>query len=256
MSVVPGPGPGRALSTGLRLGIRIIVVVVVLAVAVLGVEIELARAGRRVPGPPPGVGGCVNCDPGAPQEPLRMVWLGDSTAAGVGASTADATLPRQVAAKVGRPVQLTVLARSGARIRDVVEQQLPRVRALRPELVLVSVGSNDAIHLTGAGSYREQWKRMVVPHGAVLIALGIPDMGSPPRLAQPLRGLVGWRARRLDSQGARRLAEQDLATYVDIAAATGPAFRDDPGRYFARDRYHPSDDGYRLWAEAVLDLIG
>lgn len=185
-----------------------------------------------------------------------MVWLGDSTAAGVGATTADASLPRQVAARMGRPVQLTVLAQAGARVGDVVEEQLPRLGALRPELVVVSVGSNDTTHLTGVGTYRERWERMVVPQGAVLIALGIPDMGSPPRLAQPLRALVGWRARRLDDQGARRLGERDLATYVDIAADTGPDFREEPGRYFARDRYHPSDDGYRLWADAVLDHIG
>ncbi|HEX2063286.1 MAG TPA: SGNH/GDSL hydrolase family protein [Acidimicrobiales bacterium] len=256
MSVLNGPGLGRTLATALRRALRISLVAALVAVAVLGVEIELARFGRRVPGPPPGVEWCVNCDPGAPQEPLPMVWLGDSTAAGVGATTADATLPRQVAARVGRPVQLTVLARAGARVRDVVEEQLPRARGLRPELVIVSVGSNDTTHLTGVGTYRQQWSRMVVPRGSVLIALGIPDMGSPPRLAQPLRALVGWRGRRLDDQGARRLAEHELATYVDIAGDTGPAFRDEPGRYFARDRYHPSDEGYGLWAEAVLRHIG
>jgi lysophospholipase L1-like esterase len=42
------------------------------------------------------------------------------------------------------------------------------------------------------------------------------------------------------------------AVYVDIADRTGPAMRKDTARYFADDRYHPSDDGYRLWADAVL----
>ena len=226
------------------------------ALAVLAVEIELARRGRAVAGPPPGVNGCVACPAVMAEAPLRMVWLGDSTAAGVGASTADTTLPRQVAYRLGRPVQLTVLARSGARIGDVLEHQLPRAAALRPEILVVSVGANDATHLMGAGTYRRRWRRLVPPRGATLIVLGIPDMGSPPRLAQPLRALVGWRARRLDRFGARWLAGRGSATYVDIARRTGPAFRDDPGRYFARDRYHPNDAGYRLWADAIVARLG
>ncbi len=46
------------------------------------------------------------------------------------------------------------------------------------------------------------------------------------------------------------------ARYVDIAGSTGPAFRRHPDRYFAGDRYHPSDAGYALWARAVLAVLG
>jgi len=184
-----------------------------------------------------------------------MVWLGDSTAAGVGVSDPDDTLARQVALGLDRPVELHVLARSGARLSDVLLDQLPAVARLRPDLVLVSIGANDAVHLTGAAAFARDWDRLFVPRDAQLVALGIPDMGSPPRLAQPLRALVGWRARRLNARGAPRLGRDGGATYVDIAAATGPAFRRDPGRYFSADRYHPSAEGYRLWAEAVLTAL-
>ena len=222
----------------------------------LAVEIELARRGPKVPGPPPGVEGCVGCVAVMAEPPLRMVWLGDSTAAGVGASSASGTLPHQVASRLGRPVELTVLARSGARIDDVVGDQLPRVAGLRPDLVVLSVGANDAVHATTTADYARHWRRVVPPPDAVLIALGIPDMGSPPRVPQPLRAVLGWRARSLNRSGAPRMAREGRATYVDIAAETGPAFRRDPGRYFARDRYHPSDAGYRLWADAVLEQLG
>ncbi len=232
------------------------VAVPVLAAAVLAVEIELARRGPSVPGPPEGIDACLGCAEAPHMAPLRMVWMGDSTAAGVGASSAGGTLPHQVASRLGRPVSLTVLARSGARIEDVVREQLPKVASLRPEVLVVSVGANDAVHLTGAESYSDRWHQLVPPADAVLVALGIPDMGSPPRLPQPLRALVGWRARRLNRSGAPRMASDGLATYVDIAGRTGPAFRRDPDRYFAADRYHPSDAGYRLWADAVLENLG
>ncbi|PLS76094.1 MAG: hypothetical protein CYG61_03920 [Actinobacteria bacterium] len=243
-------------ATPLRRVLAVTVALPLAAAAVIGVEILLARRGPDVPGPPADVSGCLGCTAGQGDEPrLRMVWLGDSTAAGVGAAEAGQTLARQVATGLGRPVQLDVLARSGARVADVVQDQLPAAAALNPDVVLVSVGANDVTHLTSVASYARSWDRLRVPAPARLVALGIPDMGSPPRLAQPLRALAGWRGRRLDRAGARRVSRDAPATYVDIAGATGPAFRRDPERYFADDRYHPSAEGYRLWAEAVLEEL-
>jgi lysophospholipase L1-like esterase len=52
-----------------------------------------------------------------------------------------------------------------------------------------------------------------------------------------------------DVAAARGLA------YVDIAGSTGAAFRADPDRYLAADRYHPDDAGYGLWCEAVAPVV-
>jgi len=65
-------------------------------------------------------------------------------------------------------------------------------------------------------------------------------MGSPTRLAQPLRAVAGWRGRRLDREVRRLVAARAGTTYVDIAGRTGPPFRRDPERLLAADRYHPS----------------
>jgi lysophospholipase L1-like esterase len=86
------------------------------------------------------------------------------------------------------------------------------------------------------------------------VLLGVPDMGAIPRLAQPLRAVAGFRGRELD-EVVREVASDTGATYVPIAAATGPAFRRAPERHFAADDYHPSPSGYRLWADAVLTEI-
>ena len=184
------------------------------------------------------------------------MWLGDSTAAGVGASSADAALPRLVAAASpgDRAVDLTVLAVSGARVGDVLDEQLPRVATARPDVVFVSVGANDVTHLTRTGDVAARYRRLLagLPNGVPVVVLGVPDMGSIPRLAQPLRALAGWRGRAVDEE-LRLAAAAAGATYVDIAGATGPAFRRDPGRLFAADRYHPSDAGSELWAAAVVD---
>jgi lysophospholipase L1-like esterase len=88
-----------------------------------------------------------------------------------------------------------------------------------------------------------------------IVLIGVPDMGAPPRLAQPLRALTGWRGRRLDRE-VKRVARAKGVRYVNLFAATSKPFRSDPSRYFAADKYHPSDAGYGLWADAVAPVVG
>lgn len=221
--------------------------------AVLAVEVALATRGRTAPPLPPGIDACVGCVAG--ESPLRTVWLGDSTAAGVGVAAADGVLGRQVARRIGRAVEVRVLASSGGRVADVVGDQLPLVPA-DAQVVFVSVGANDATHLTGLDTFSSSYGQLLagVPARACVVLLGVPDLGSPPRLAQPLRAVAGWRGRSLDRR-IRQLAQRSGATYVDIAAATGPAFRRDRS-LFSADGYHPADEGYGLWAGAVTSALG
>ena len=229
-------------------------------VVVLVVEIQLARSGMRLPDRE-----LVLDRSGAGK---RLVWLGDSTAAGVGASNSAGALPSQVAdglaASDGVPVEgpgpsgvsVAVLAVSGARVADVLADQVPKVAALAPDVVLISVGANDTIHLTGRGAFRRTYEKVVraLPNGARAVLLGVPDMGSVPRFAQPLRAVAGWRGRNIDAE-VRSVADMTGAVYVDIAGSTGPPFRRHPERYFAADDYHPGDAGYGLWADAVLKVL-
>jgi lysophospholipase L1-like esterase len=227
-----------------------------LTATVLLVEVELASRQRNLPDEPLALDRIVNAN--APGAPVSVVWLGDSTAAGVGASGIDTALPSQVAAGLGRPVQLTVLAVSGDRISNVLDEQVPKLSALadQPELVFISVGANDVTHLTGPVEFRRTYRAVLdaLPAQAKVVLLGVPDMGSPTRLLQPLRFITGVRGSTIDDE-VRGLARDHHATYVDIAGRTGPAFRRDPGRYFAADGYHPNDDGYRLWKDAVIAAL-
>ena len=223
----------------------------------LFVEIQIARHGTDLPeqdfdldiDAPPEI-------PGVAGHWLRLLWLGDSTAAGVGASEAAATMPRVVAQLVGRPLAQQVLAVSGAQVADVIADQLPKVAAFQPDVVLISVGANDTTHLTRPGAFRKRYTELLrgLPEGVKVILLGVPDMGAPTRLAQPLRAIAGWQGRRLDAEVVT-VARAAGAAYVDIEGETGPAFRRDPGRYFAADDFHPSNEGYTLWAIAVIEVL-
>jgi len=256
-------------------------VFVALAVALLGVEVVVAQNGPHLAnedGFPTQQNGLVN--PGAPGKPVKVAWLGDSTISGVGASSPEMAIPQQVArglgepvdltvvdrsgasrvvSEPGRPVELTVLARSGARITDVVNDQLPKLLALppddQPDVVVVGVGGNDAIHLTSNNTFRSKYLGLLdgLPKGADRILLGVPDLGSTPRFPEPLRWVIGVRGGTLDAVVENmRLHDAD---YVNIADFTGPYFGADPDRYHAADRFHPNDEGYGLWSRTILPVL-
>lgn len=230
-----------------RLVVATVVGLPLVAVAVLGVEVELARRAENLD----------EVELGYPDAgSTHAVWIGDSTAYGVGVTRGSDALPSLVAA--ARDERVTNLAVSGATLSEVVEEQMPQVAAEQPDIVYVSVGANDVTHLTRSGSFRRDYVRLLrgLPPGVPVVVLGVPDMGAPPRLAQPLRALAGLRGRQLDGLARNAAATRSDATYVDIAGQTGPSFRRDPDRFFADDGYHPDADGYRQWADAVLAAVG
>lgn len=238
---------GRAVAVGALLALLGFV-------ALLVVEVQLARGGSQLEGPPLRLDGPVGAGQG---EPLRVLWLGDSTAAGVGVERPGDALPNIVAAALDRPVELRVLAVSGDRIGDVVDDQVPAAGEVQADVVFVSVGANDVTHLTSRDDFGQRYRTLLgrLPRAVDVVLLGVPDMGAVPRLAQPLRAVAGFRGRELD-EVVREVAAEAGATYVGIAAATGPTFRAEPGLMFAADEYHPSTAGYRLWADAVLAEVG
>jgi lysophospholipase L1-like esterase len=190
--------------------------------------------------------------------PLTVVWLGDSTGAGVGASSPATALPTAVARGLGRSIRLRVLATSGAQVLDVLRDQLPLVPPFRPDVVIVGVGGNDVTHLTPRRLFEGLYDALLealrsIGPGTVVV-MGIGDFGTVPRIPQPLRALTGWRGRRLDDV-LRGVARRRGAAYVDIYAETRRVFASDPDAFYSADGFHPNDDGYRVWAEAILDVL-
>lgn len=190
---------------------------------------------------------------------LNLLVLGDSTGAGQGAA-----YPEGIAVKGARclsedrPVTLKNIAVSGATVGDVVDEQLLRIGDFKPDIVLVSAGANDVTKLSPASRVErnlvfltDELRRR---NPAVKIFLtGAPDMGSPPRLLQPLRALMGWRAEQLNTT-FRRVVERTDTRFIPIAEKTGPLFRADPG-LFSEDRFHPNARGYQVWSEVICSVL-
>ena len=194
-------------------------------------------------------------------EPLSIVWLGDSLAAGVGAETADASVASLSASLYRsahqRTVQLTCLAKAGSRATDVLTAQVPLALGLLSvgTVAVLLVGSNDVATLNPQRRFRRQYRDILdalVGTGSTVVAVGLPDIGSATVLAQPLRMIAGWAGRRTDAE-VRRLALIHGAHYIDINCR--PPVELMPTVYLAADNYHPNNETYRFWADRIATFL-
>ncbi|GGO88220.1 SGNH/GDSL hydrolase family protein [Wenjunlia tyrosinilytica] len=231
------------------------------AVGLLLTEVRLAR--RVVGGSddrPPLADGRYGAAFAAPSnEPIMLVFLGDSTAAGQGvhraSQTPGALLASGLAAFAERPVDLVNVALPGAQSDDLA-RQVSMVEALPavPDIAVVMIGANDVTHrMPLAKSVRllVDAVRRLRALGAEVVVGTCPDLGSVEPVYQPLR----WVARRLSRQLAAAqtigVVEEGGRT-VSLGALLGPEFEARPRELFGPDNFHPSAEGYATAAMAVL----
>ncbi len=240
-------------AAGAAVGALLSLLVVILAVEVVWVA---TRDYVSAESAPPVDAEIVASGFGDPGSPLRLVVVGDSTGAGVGASRTESTVGGRLAATVAehtqRAVSLRTVAASGARAGDLAAQ-LDAALELDPEVVVILIGANDVTHLTPLGSVGRDLADAVrrLSEAGVRVVVGTcPDMGAATVLPHPLREIAAWRGRSVGAS-ERTAVRAAGGTAVDLAAETGPAFRASPEEMLSADRFHPSDAGYALWADAL-----
>ncbi len=191
--------------------------------------------------------------------PLTYIVLGDSTTISQGGDYKTGYAVASAEHVAGsRRVTWHNLGTSGARVADVLREQIPDAVALRPRLVLIAAGANDVTHLTGTKEARRSLESAVARLRAAnpdvrIVLTGSPDMGSIPRLPQPSRWLAGVRTEQFNSM-VRSLCASANLTFAPIAEKTGPAFRRDRS-LFAADNFHPNAKGYALWTPVITEAL-
>lgn len=191
--------------------------------------------------------------------PLAMLAVGDSIIVGVGAVTMDRSLPaafaKAHAAHTGRLVEWRAVGEIGARARDVVERVVKRDDAgLSFEIVLVSVGVNDVTGLTSTRAFAHHVRALLAhlharaPDATIVLA-GIPPLHRFPLLPEPLRSVLGRRARILDAVLKNVAARTSGVRFIETPFEA----RDDD---FSPDGFHPNADAVSAWAAHLARVLG
>jgi lysophospholipase L1-like esterase len=227
------------------------------------------RLRRTIPRLPEASGPCTGLVPGASPSlasptlaspPLNLLLIGESTAAGVGAAEHSEALVGQLAhataARTDRAVAWQVLGRSGATARRARSMLLESELEFTPDVVVLALGVNDVLQLHSASVWRTELRELVSAVrercGSVpVVFAAVPPMGRFPALPQPLRAVLGLRARLLD-RNAQRLASELEGVFHSGAVELAP---NQATALFCADRFHPSPAGYRLWAKHLSAVV-
>ena len=195
---------------------------------------------------------------------LRLVLLGDSAAIGVGvewlADTVGGQLARLLAegsTEIGeRHVLLSSVGVAGSRSADLATQVARALLGDRPDVAVILIGAHDATSLRRpeeSAAQLGQAVRRLRDAGVQVVVGTCPDLGALRAIAPPLRQVAGVLGRRMAKAQARAVREAGGAV-VDLGDETGTVFRADAGT-LCYDGFHPSADGYRVWAHALYPTV-
>ena len=231
-----------------------------LGYGLLKVEAQMAR---RIVGQPfegaPDDNGTYGSGAG---DPVELVVLGDSSAAGMGADnryqTVGAIVANGVSALTGRPVHLVNTAVIGAESSGL-ELQLANAldQVSRPHVAIIMIGANDVTHRIDksvAVRHLGDTVRRLQALGTEVVVGTCPDLGTIQPIPQPLR-LIGRRWSR-DMAAAQTVAVVEAGgRTVSLGDLLGPEFAERPHEMFSADRFHPSPAGYARAAAALLPSV-
>lgn len=188
------------------------------------------------------------------RSPVRILFVGDSSVAGVGVEHQDHALAAQASALLSESLKATfewqVVAKSGVNTREALD--LVAASDLRPaDLLVISLGTNDVTTQRSMvqflGDYQTLVDTLTRQVGArAVIVTGIPPLHVSPALPQPLRWYIGRYARKLDAGLRRWTLSGQTRSFVSLQWAGVVA-------QLASDGYHPGAAQYTHWAGLVAE---
>jgi len=190
--------------------------------------------------------------------PIVYVALGDSTGSGVGARNGGYVarlFQRLLEHRIGS--ELANLCVSGATTEDVLRRQLQSGVEKSPDLVTLGIGINDIGHGFTIEQFAKNYDEILTTlkeqtEGAIVVT-NIPDVSSAPRIPAALRAEYQRQIERFN-QRLEEIARRHEVTVFDIFTITRRELPSHP-EYFSSDGFHPSDEGYQLWAEQMWPTI-
>jgi len=186
----------------------------------------------------------------------RLLIIGDSSAAGVGAERIEDTLGSQLAALMhettGNPVAWRNAGANSATAAQVRDYVVPHIEERNFTHVIIAVGTNDAKNFKTRSAFKKGF-------GGLLYAIHTrwPDaevfwspvvaMSDVPALPSSLGLILGLRVQIINATGAQLCRERN-ATAIDPLPVEGPGG-------FAIDGFHANALGYKHWAQHIAKFI-
>lgn len=132
---------------------------------------------------------------------------------------------------------------------DLIAEQMEPALDFGPDLVILSVGANDALKGVNTKVFEENLDILVARFretGANVVQSGVGDLGTIPRLLPPLRQVFSRRALQFNA-AHERVAERHGSWVVPQRDSPMKMWRD--GDMWSPDLFHVSARGHEVWGE-------
>ncbi len=187
-------------------------------------------------------------------KPLRLLIVGDSAAAGVGAAHQNDALLGQLVAALATEFEVSwcLIAQTGLTTLALIEQ-LEQQPSQLFDIAVTSLGVNDVTSQVRPQIWLQQQQQLIelllLKFGVQKILLSsVPPMHHFSALPHPLRWYLGQRAQSLNVLLAQAMRHHHKAQFI------APYFPPNHN-LLASDGFHPSSQAYSLWAKQLAQAI-
>lgn len=189
--------------------------------------------------------------------PLGLIVLGESPVTGIGARTHEHAVTGRtaeaLASRTDRTVNWQAFGLSGATARRMLREVIPQLDGKTADAVIIALGVNDVLAWRGPAQWTTDLEHLITSvrrhlNNPLIVLTGVPPMQYFPALPQPLRRVLGLRARQLD-RASVNLAEV-LPRVIHV-----PSDFELNREFFCEDGFHPSELGYAQWGTTLAEVI-
>ncbi len=209
---------------------------------------------RRKVGLLPDAAGELTGTVGGEGDSAKLLVIGESTVAGLGARTHKEALAGQfaerLAARIGRRVEWSVIGKNGVTARRTIDEMVPQIPDKKFDYILLGIGCNDVMKLISPKKWRRYMLELLgilrdINPAAVIFISNCPMIVLSPVIPHPIKFLL-WELSKLHDKNIR-----DFTAGLDRVHYYPQPVDVELDGFFA-DGIHPSEQGYSDWAEAMM----
>ena len=189
-------------------------------------------------------------------KPLRILVLGDSSAAGVGVENFEecmaGRLPALLHQRTKRPVIVRTCGNNSATSGQIGDHVVPNLERSPYDYIVLNLGVNDAKNFHTGRRFCREFGTLIYAlrarfPDAQIIWSGVLDLQGIPALPSPLNKILGIRSRIISRNGQILCRERGALA----PQSNWKAVREN----FSIDGFHASSEGYRIWAEQLAEYV-
>jgi lysophospholipase L1-like esterase len=185
----------------------------------------------------------------------NLLIIGESTAAGVGATKPETTFAAQIQKYSGHKFNVFNLGKNGLKSDSLISlYKKSEVEITVPiSKTIILIGANDCFKFTAPWKFSFEIKKFIqflieVKGVKEIIIPMIPPVQDFPGIPQIMQFFFGWHRRMLSEELKNLEKEITQLTFENHESETSPDF-------FSEDGIHPSDLGYEMIAKKLANNI-